>query len=71
MLTRAIHFVGFRGDEYSSAVKIWGVPDFFHRAYDDRVRFSGEIDWDHDVVVFANGYENKYTPYTFDDSRFF
>jgi len=30
MLTRAIHFVGFRGDEYSSAIRIWGVPDFFH-----------------------------------------
>lgn len=26
----ALHFVSFHGDEYVSAVRIWGKPDFFH-----------------------------------------
>ena len=33
-----IHFVGFRGEEYWSAVKVWGLPDFYHRGYDLRMR---------------------------------
>ena len=51
-----LHFVGFRGDEYLSAIKVWGKPDFFHRVFDDRVRFGGEVG-DGDTVVFANGFE--------------
>jgi hypothetical protein len=23
-----IHFVGFKGEEYWTAVKVWGLPDF-------------------------------------------
>lgn len=65
-----IHFVGFRGDEYLSAVKVWGKPDFFHRVFDDRVRFGGEVA-DGDIVVFANGFDKKPTKFTFDDSRVF
>lgn len=50
-----IHFVGFRGEEYWSAVSVWGKPDFYHRGYDNRMR--REIGAD-DVIVFANGYED-------------
>uniref|UniRef100_UPI0035C9B666 hypothetical protein n=1 Tax=uncultured Sphingomonas sp. TaxID=158754 RepID=UPI0035C9B666 len=50
----ALHFVGFRGGEFLSAVRIWGRPDFIHP------------DWDHwaqqevhpaDTVIFAKGTE--------------
>lgn len=48
----AIHFVGFRGDEYWSAVKIWGRPGFIHISWDRRAAL--EIA-DADTVVFATG----------------
>jgi hypothetical protein len=47
-----IHFVGFRGDEYSRAIRIWGLPDFIHPGWDLRAR--REIA-DGDVVIFAAG----------------
>jgi hypothetical protein len=25
-----LHFIGFRGEEYWSAVRVWGRPDFIH-----------------------------------------
>ena len=53
-MKRDVHFVGFRGDEYRSAVKVWGKPDFFHRVFDDRVIFGGEVG-DDDIIIFANG----------------
>lgn len=34
MLKSALHLVGFRGDEYHSAVRIWGKPNFIHPAWD-------------------------------------
>ena len=31
MMSRpALHFIGFRGNEYVSARRVWGPPDFFH-----------------------------------------
>jgi len=48
----ALHFVGFRGDEYLSARRIWGRPDFFHLGWD--LRAQREIA-PGDVVVFARG----------------
>ena len=33
-----IHFVGFRGEEFRSAVRVWGRPDFIHRGWDLRAR---------------------------------
>lgn len=65
---RAVHFVGFRGEEYWSAVKIWGRPDFFHRNTDDRL--WGDVA-PGDIVVFANGFEEKYYPFAFNDSEHF
>ncbi len=53
---RAIHFVGFRGDEFWSAVKIWGRPGFIHRGWDPRAR--SEIA-DGDIVIFATGEHNQ------------
>ena len=63
-----IHFVGFKGNEYNSAVKIWGNPDFYHRVHD--LRAQAEF-MKNDIVIFANGTEHKFTPYTFDDSKVF
>ena len=53
MMKRDLHFVGFRGEEFHSAVKVWGKPDFFHRVFDDRVIFGGEVG-DDDIIIFAN-----------------
>lgn len=51
-LRPCLHFVGFRGDEYTAAVRIWGPPDFFHIGWD--LRAQREIA-DCDTVVFARG----------------
>jgi hypothetical protein len=47
-----VHFVGFRGDEYARALRVFGTPDFIHRGWD--LRAQREIAPD-DVVVFATG----------------
>lgn len=52
----AVHFVGFRGDEYWSAVAIWGKPGFIHMGNDGRMR--RELDAI-DIVIFANGAEAR------------
>ncbi len=48
------HFVGFRGDEYHNAVKIFGKPDFYHPDFD--IRAKADITKG-DTVVLANGTE--------------
>ncbi len=64
----AIHFVGFKGEEWWSAVQVWGVPDFVHKWADERFWFGGEMHPD-DVVVFANNEDKKDRgPWTFNDS---
>ena len=70
MMKRDVHFVGFRGDEYLSAVKVFGKPDFFHTVFDDRVIFGGEVG-DDDIIIFANGADKKYSKFTFNDSAVF
>lgn len=64
-----LHFVGFRGGEYRSAVRVFGRPDFFHRYWDHRA--VGDI-VPGDTVVFARGTERD-TPnvYAFNDSEVF
>lgn len=52
MLRSAIHFVGFRGDEYTRAVRIFGCPDFIHIKWDRRAQ--REIA-ENDTVIFARG----------------
>ena len=48
----AIHFVGFRGEEWWSAIKVWGRPHFIHMGWDQRAQreiIPG------DIVIFATG----------------
>ena len=48
-----VHFIGFRTDqEYWSAVKVWGKPDFIHQAHDKRA--YGDIDKENDVVILGS-----------------
>lgn len=49
---RVVHYIGFRGDEYTRARRIFGGPAFIHRVHD--MRANREIDWDNDLVIFAN-----------------
>lgn len=48
----AVHFVGFWGEEYWSAVKIWGPPDFIHIGWDCYATHAIIPD---DTVIFAKG----------------
>jgi len=67
MTTAALHFVGFKGDEYTRAVMVFGLPDFIHRGWDMRAR--REIA-EGDIVVFANGTgEAPPCKFSFDDSN--
>lgn len=48
----ALHFVGFEDDRYWNALRVFGLPDFYHRVWDYRARqevIAG------DVAVFATG----------------
>jgi len=63
------HFVGFKDDRYSTAVKTFGRPDFIHRFWDRRA--VDEV-IPEDVVIFADGDENQpVRPFAYDDSAFF
>ena len=66
-LRPCVHFVGFRGDEYLSAVRVWGKPEVIHMGWDKRAR--REIA-DIDTVIFATG-EHDQAPRAknFDDIR--
>ena len=62
-----VHFVGFRGEEYWSAVRIWGRPAFVHRRWD--VRAAQEV-MAGDIAVFARGCAEDVPEHpSFDDSR--
>lgn len=64
---RCVHFIGFRGEEYWSAVRAFGPPHFIHRGWDRRAqRDIGEGD----LVVFARGDEHQpLAAYNYDDIR--
>ena len=68
-MDNTVHFVGFRGDEYVSAVRVFGKPDFIHRIWD--VRAAAEVQPE-DTVVFARekDWANLRMPskFSFDDS---
>ena len=49
---KIVHFFGFRGNEYNSAVRIWGQPDFIHPVHDRRAYV--EYDPHNDIGIFAN-----------------
>lgn len=50
-----LHFIGFRGDEYLRAVRIFGRPDYIHFRWDTRARRDIHS---LDTVVFAKGTES-------------
>jgi hypothetical protein len=62
----AVHFVGFRGEEYHSAVNAFGLPDFVHRVWDTRAELEVAP---HDTVVFAKYQDKAASPYSYDDSN--
>jgi hypothetical protein len=66
----ATHFVGFRGAEYHSAVRVFGPPDFIHPVWD--VRAQHEVA-PNDRVIFARGKDAGAVPTSFswnDSERF-
>ena len=64
----ALHFVNFRGDEYWSGIRIWGLPDFIHRSYDRRCLDDVAPG---DMIVFAQGDETQEVLPSWNDSNFF
>lgn len=69
MYKACTHFIGFRGDAFISAIKVFGRPDFIHRDWDKRAVI---LIAPGDRVIFAvgtdQGVPNKYS---FDDSGVF
>lgn len=61
-----LHFVGFKGDEYWSAVHVFGFPDFYHRWNDYRLWTEVASG---DTVIFANGEEAYVKEFSFNDSE--
>jgi len=49
--SRTVHYIGFRGDEYVRAHRIFGGPVMIHRVNDRRTQ--SEIDPDHDLAIYA------------------
>lgn len=65
--TFCVHFIGFRGEEFWSAVKAFGHPDFIHRGWNLRARREIAAG---DLIVFATGPANQEPRRkSFDDSR--
>ncbi len=64
------HFVGFRGDEFNRAIKVFGPPHMIHHDWDRRA--ESEIE-PCDLVVFANDKDwnrfqnNYYAPFSFSE----
>jgi len=64
-ILRHVHFIGFRGEEYWSAVKVWGFPDFVHKWHDNRM--YGDVG-DNDILIFAGKSDPKeVSEYTWQD----
>jgi len=60
-----LHFVWFRGDEYYTAVRMFGVPDFIHIGFDLRARRDIAPG---DTVVFAKGeWDQEPRKFSFND----
>lgn len=51
-----VHFVGFRRDEWWSAIRVFGRPDFIHPSWDPRARREIAPG---DQIVFATGDETQ------------
>ena len=53
---KTVHYVGFTGDEYLRAKRIFGGPVMIHRRWDRRAQRDIGPD---DVVIFARGDETQ------------
>jgi len=63
----ALHFIGFRGDEYHAARRIFGPPDFIHIGWD---RWAAQDIAPGDRAVFAIGtIEDAPSRYSFPNIR--
>lgn len=63
----ALHFVGFRGDEYGRAVRVFGQPDFIHIGWD---RWAKLEIMPGDLALFATGAaEDEPSFHSFPDIR--
>lgn len=61
----ALHFIGFRGDEYGRAVRIFGPPDFIHFGWDRWARMEVMPG---DTAIFAKGeYDDEPSPFGYPD----
>lgn len=62
-----LHFVGFRGEEYHSAIRVFGTPDFIHIGWDV---WAKQAVAPSDVAVFARGtFDDEPSRYSFPDIR--
>lgn len=61
---RHIHFVGFRGEEFWSAVKVFGYPDFIHLIHDNRM--YGDVG-EHDIIIFGPKGHQTISEYSWQD----
>jgi hypothetical protein len=67
-MKRAVHFVWFRGEEYTRACRVFGKPDFIHMGWDRRAR--RDVDLERDLVVFARGpHDQPFAERNFDDLK--
>lgn len=68
-MKKALHFVGFKDERLSAALRAFGRPDFWHRLWDWRA--IAEIA-NGDMVVFATGDETQpVRDFTWNDSERF
>ena len=61
---RCVHYVGFRGDEFSRAHRVFGGPVIIHMVMDDRV--WTEVGPDDVVVIGPKGH--THSPFVWDAS---
>ena len=66
MTTSHVHFVGFRGEEYNRAARVFGPPDFVHLVHDRRM--YGDVG-DGDTIVFANRSDDRVSEHTWQDHQ--
>ena len=73
-VTPCLHFVGFRDDAYTRAVKVFGRPHFVHRYWDRHALADVAPD---DTVIFANSEDwlrftqNQPRQFAWNDSEYF
>lgn len=56
MTIPTVHYIGFRGDEFVRARRLWGGPVMIHRRWDRRAQRDIGPD---DLVIFAEGDETQ------------